>query len=76
MNIKIKLIQLKKKQVDLLFELRKRKYKIQRSELSEILSGVLRTPKAEEITRAVEDIISDWEKEIKKEVDKHDCVPG
>lgn len=63
MDIKIKLLQLKKKQVDLLFELRKRKYKIQRSELSEILSGVLRTPKAEEITRAVEDIIFDWEKE-------------
>lgn len=62
MSIKIKLLELGKKQIDLLFELRERGCrKLQPSELSLILSGKLTTPKAEHVLAMCNDIIDYWE---------------
>lgn len=63
MSIKIRLIELGKKQTDLVVELRKRRYKIQPGELSQMLTGQLTTPKSKIIKHEVENIISDWEKQ-------------
>ena len=65
MSTKIKLIELGKKQIDLVVELRKRNYKIQPGELSQMLTGLLTTPKAEIIKNAVTEIIADWETDMK-----------
>lgn len=66
MNIKIKLLELGRRQTDLVVELRKRGYKIQPSELSSMLSGMLATQKTEEIKRVSEEIIEEWKKATEK----------
>lgn len=63
MSIKIKLIELGKKQTDLVTELRKRQYKIQPGELSQMLTGQITTPKSNVIKTAVKKILDEWEAE-------------
>lgn len=63
MLIKMKLLELGKKQVDLLEELKKRGYnKIYPSELSLMLSGSLTTPKSEGVIDCCYEIINEWER--------------
>lgn len=62
-QIKIKLIELNKKQQDLLPELRARGFKICGTELSAITTRVQSGPKAEKVLIAVEEIIAKWEEE-------------
>jgi len=62
-QIKIKLIELNKKQQDLLPELRNRGFKICGTELSAITTRVQTGPKAEKVLAAVEEILLNWEKE-------------
>lgn len=64
MNIKAKLFELGKKQVDLLEELRKRGYaKLQPPELSTFINKRTTTPKANEVLELCCEILSEWEKE-------------
>lgn len=62
--IKILLIELGKKQVDLLKELKKRGYKnLYSSQLSNYINGVENTPQAESVLAAVHEILDEWKKE-------------
>ena len=70
MSIKIKLLELGKRQTDLLDELRKRGWKrVQQSELSVIINGKLTTPKADAVLSSCHDILKDWESEKKRKED-------
>lgn len=60
-DIKIKLFELGKKQVDLLRELRNRGQKVSPQELSFFISGTLRTPKSEVVLKMSRDILKEWE---------------
>lgn len=63
MNIKIKLLELGKKQVDLLDEVRKRGYpKLDPSVLSRYINGREIAPQAKAVLALCEDILSEWEK--------------
>lgn len=61
MNFKIRLIQLGKKQADLLDPLRAEGFTITPPELSEIINGRRQTPKAEKVLDRVDLILSRWE---------------
>lgn len=62
MSIKIKLLELGKRQTDLLTELRKRGWKsLQPSELSIIVNGKLTTPKAQSVLAMCDRILTEWE---------------
>lgn len=63
MDIKIRLLKLGKRQLDLLQELRKRGQQIQSSELSAFINGYIRTPKAGKILELCNEILTIWEKE-------------
>lgn len=64
MNTKIRLLQLGKKQVDLLDELHKRGYwEIGSPSLSSFLSRRINTPKAYMIRELCDEIITKWEEE-------------
>ena len=64
MNIKIRLLQLGKKQVDLLEELHKRGYRtISRQSLSDMINKRLNTPKAFTIRELCDKILDEWEEE-------------
>ena len=66
MSIKIKLLELNKRQTDLLTELKRRGFKkLQPSELSIIISGKLTTPKAESVLEMCYCILAEWESEVK-----------
>ena len=67
MSIKIRLLELNKRQVDLLHELRKRGCIIQPSELSAFICGKLTTAKAETVLAMCEDILKEWEYNAKNE---------
>lgn len=60
-DIKIKLFELGKKQVDLLRELRNRGQKVSPQELSCFISGVVQTPKIETVLNIARDILKEWE---------------
>ena len=62
-EIKHRLLELGKKQVDLLGELRRRGHeRVSPQELSCFISGVVQTPKSTAVLKSVLDILSDWEK--------------
>ena len=62
MLIKIKLLELGKRQTDLLDELRKRGWKrLQQTELSTIVNGRLTTKKAQSVLAMCYEILEDWE---------------
>lgn len=67
MSIKVRLLELNKRQTDLLEELRKRGYKtLQPPELSLFINKKLTTPKAREVLSLCEEILSEWESETKQ----------
>lgn len=62
MSIKVRLLEVNKRQVDLIDELRKRGYPtIQPPELSAFINNKLTTPKAEAVLKICDEIITDWE---------------
>lgn len=64
MEIKMRLLQVGKKQVDLIHELRKRGYTgIEAPLVSSVISGRNSYPKGLEIREAIGDILSEWEAE-------------
>lgn len=64
MNIKVRLIQLGKKQVDLLAELQKRGFpKLSPSLLSNYINGRDRTPQRNSVLDMADRILSEWESE-------------
>ena len=65
MEIKIELLKLKKRQVDLIAELQKLGHKVTPADLSSYLSGALKTPKAEAVIEDSERIIEKWKTEGK-----------
>lgn len=65
-RIKVRLAEINRKQVDLIPELRKRDIITNPSELSNVLKGIMQTPKAEKILSAVNEIVTEWEREHRK----------
>ena len=62
MNIKIKLLELGKKQVDLLDEVRKRGYpKLDPATLSKYINAHSITPQAKTVLAICDDILNEWE---------------
>ena len=67
MSIKIDLLKLGKKQIDLLAEVRRRGYpKMYESQLSLYLSGRDRSPQGAEVIKLCKDIINDWKSKQKE----------
>lgn len=66
LSIKSRLLHLRKKQIDLVLELRRRGEAISESELSRIISGITVTAKAERVLAEIEQILSDWENDTTK----------
>ena len=63
-QVKVKLLELEKKQVDLLKELRKRGYpRLQQPQLSSYINGAVITPQSQAVMRIVDDILDEWENE-------------
>jgi len=68
MPIKMSLLELGKKQVDLIDELRKRGYStIQPAELSAFINKKITTPKAKTVLAICDEIIEDWKSKSDKE---------
>ena len=65
-RIKSRLTEINRKQVDLIVELRKRDIMTNPSELSNVLKGILQTPKAERILSAANEIVTEWERECRR----------
>lgn len=65
-RIKSRLAEINRKQVDLIAELRKRDIMTNPSELSNVLKGILQTPKAERILSAANEIVTEWENEHRR----------
>lgn len=64
-QVKVKLLELEKKQVDLLMELRKRGYpRLQQPQLNAYINGAVTTPQAQAVMRIVDDILDEWENEV------------
>ncbi len=62
LNIKNRLNDVRKKQVDLIPKLRERGIKTTPSEISKAISGYWTEPKAERILAACNEIVTDWER--------------
>lgn len=62
-KIKVRLVELGKKQVDLIPELAKRGIKVDPTELSYAIRGITQTPKSGKILSSVNEIVSEWERE-------------
>lgn len=60
-KIKVRLIELGRKQVDLIPELAKRGIKTNPSELTQALKGINQQPKMGKIISAANEIVSEWE---------------
>lgn len=61
-NIKVRLLLLKKRQIDLLEELRKRGYpNLYDSQLSAYISGTNKGPQAQAVMKLADEICSEWE---------------
>lgn len=68
MNTKIRLIQLGKKQVDLLMEIHKRGHnEVTAAEMSNTINYRIQTPKAFLIREWCDEILTEWEKEKEAE---------
>lgn len=68
MNIKIRLVELDKRQADLLKELHRMGYsEIDPSTMSKIVCHKLNTPKAYMIREIISDILTQWEEEREAE---------
>ena len=65
LGIRSRLHALGKTQIWLILRLRERNLVVQTSEFSYILSGVLTTPKAQRVLKACDEILSEYEKEVK-----------
>ena len=65
LGIRNRLHALGKTQIWLILRLRERNLVVQTSEFSYILSGVLTTPKAQRVLKACDEILSEYEKEVK-----------
>lgn len=61
-KIKVRLMELGRKQVDLIPALKERGIPVSPCELSNTLSGVLQSPKAEKILSAANEIVTEWER--------------
>lgn len=67
MNIKISLLELSKKQIDLIPELMKRGININACDLSRALNdNVYHTPKMQKVREISEEIIEAWKSEVKQ----------
>ena len=63
-EIKIRLLRLEKRQVDLLDAIRKRGFKnLQPSTLSQYISGTITGPQAETVIKIIYEILASWEEE-------------
>lgn len=63
-QVKVKLLELEKKQVDLLMELRKRGYpRLQQPQLNAYINGAVTTPQAQAVMQIVDGILDEWENE-------------
>lgn len=62
-KIKVRLVELGKKQVDLIPELVKRGMKVSTAELSQAINGRNQQPKMGDILSAANEIVSEWERE-------------
>ena len=65
MNIKMRLLALNKKQIDLVAELRKRGVVIHDTQISTYINHPSPAPKCQQILNEVEKILKDWEKGAK-----------
>lgn len=65
MELKIELVKLGKRQIDLISELRERGYKINPPDISAYLSGYIVTPKSQEVLKECENIIEGWKADEK-----------
>lgn len=64
--IKIKLIELGKKQKDLLFAIRAKGYpNLQQPQLNSFINGALTTPLADEVLTVAETVLTEWENAIR-----------
>lgn len=63
MELKIELVKLGKRQIDLVSELRERGYKINPPDISAYISGYIVTPKSQEVLKECERIIEKWKVE-------------
>lgn len=64
MNIKIALIELGKKQVDLLPGLKERGFKVSACDISKAINETQDQPKMQKLRDAVVEIIEDWKKAV------------
>lgn len=63
MSIKVRLLKLNKRQVDLLDEIRKRGYpKLDQSVLSRYVNGRVISPQSQSVLAICEKILNEWEK--------------
>lgn len=67
LGIRNRLHALGKTQIWLILRLRERNLVVQTSEFSYILSGVLTTPKAQRVLKACDEILSEYEKEVRND---------
>ena len=70
-RLKIRLLELGKKQKELLPELEKRGIKANPAEVSNALNGTYSSAKFEQILSAANEIVTEWEKEAKR---KHEQI--
>lgn len=68
-NIKLRLMQLGKKQKDLIPELAKLKINASPADISNALNGSYQSPKLDRIVSACNEIVSKWEKESDKNIE-------
>jgi hypothetical protein len=62
MNIKVRLLQVGKKQVDLVSELRKRGFTgVQAPQVSAVINGHDTSPRGNEVREAIGEILTKWE---------------
>lgn len=65
-EIKIRLLMLKKTQRALVDELKVRGFCVDRPFVSETISGRIVTPKSKEVLKEINNILDEWEKEVEK----------
>lgn len=62
-NLPVRLVKLRKKQVDIIRELKKRHIKVAESEFSRFINGIESTPKSELVLSEADKIVTEWEQE-------------
>ncbi len=72
MSIKVRLLELNKRQVDLLDEVRRRGYpNLDQSVLSRYVNGRVISPQARTVLALCEEILDEWEKLKEKKADEN-----